>query len=129
MSHNNTANNIFSSCSKATVYLYKFEPDLIDLQVEKEKDIPKTKKVSFNSHDMATINIKLTDLLNNDLAFDQDKILLTPSVNRPQFKTENIKQNIDGMEYIERCKQRHANLMNQVELTRQQSKMLFLTYY
>lgn len=78
---------------------------------------------------MATINIKLTDLLNNDLAFDKDKILLTPSVNSPQYKTENIKQKVDAMEYIERCKQRHANLMAHVELTRQQSKQLFLNYY
>lgn len=78
---------------------------------------------------MATINIRLTDLLNNDLAFDKDKILLTPSINRPQYKTETIKQKVDAMEYIERCKQRHATLMAHVEFTRQQSKQLFLNYY
>lgn len=73
----------------------------------------------------STISLKLTDLLNNDLSFNsKDQIILTPS-----NKNNNSYQAVDGLDYIERCKQRHANLISQVEQTRLECKKLIYSFY
>ncbi|GAA5815503.1 hypothetical protein MFLAVUS_009015 [Mucor flavus] len=107
-------------CPRTTVYLYerKEERDLIDFEDKPQPDIS-------TSNTTMEVNIKFEDLIGDrQVSFIRKDAHQEKKIERPT----NVMQYMEVMDYIDKCNQTHAMLMQQVAETRLQCRKSFYEF-
>ncbi|KAG2236571.1 hypothetical protein INT48_000871 [Thamnidium elegans] len=111
---------------RTTVYLYerKEERDLIDFEDKPPQQQPSQQLISIYNTTME-VNIKFEDLIGDR----QVSFIRKDSDQEKKFeKPTNVMQYMEVMDYIDKCNQTHALLMQQVAETRLQCRKSFYEF-